>query len=125
MAYLLDTHAFLWWLADDPQLPQGVRKVIMEPKNDVLVSAATGWEISFKRALGKLDAPADLMPILEDEGFIELPISFDHGQRAGQLPSIHRDPFDRMLVAQCQAQGLTLLTRDDTISRYPIKTYWE
>lgn len=125
MAYLLDTHAFLWWLADDPQLPQGVRKVIMEPKNDVLVSAATGWEISIKRAYGKLDAPADLMPILEDEGFIELPISFDHGQRAGQLPSIHRDPFDRMLVAQCQAQGLTLLTRDDTISRYPIKTYWE
>ncbi len=125
MAYLLDTHTFLWWLADDPQLPQGVRNTIMAPQNDVLVSAATGWEISIKQSLGKLDVPTDLMFLLEEEGFIELPISYDHGQRAGQLPSIHRDPFDRMLVAQCQAQGLTLLTRDETIPRYAVKTYWD
>lgn len=125
MAYLLDTHTFLWWLADDPQLPQGVRNVMINPQNDILVSAATGWEISIKQSLGKLIAPTELVSLLDDEGFLELPITFAHGQRAGQLPTIHRDPFDRMLVAQCQAQGLTLLTRDETIPLYEVKTYWE
>lgn len=125
MSYLLDTHTFLWWLADDPQLPQDVRNVMMNPQNDILVSAATGWEISIKQSLGKLVGPTELFSLVDEEGFLELPISFAHGQRAGQLPTIHRDPFDRMLVAQCQAQGLTLLTRDETISRYEVKTYWE
>lgn len=124
MSFLLDTHTFLWWLADDSRLPEGVRDLIKAPENDVLVSAVTGWEISIKKTLGKLKAPDNLASLIDDEGFQELPIRFAHGQLAGCLPAIHRDPFDRMLVAQCQAQGLTLLTRDENIPRYDVRTYW-
>ncbi|PWN54706.1 PIN domain nuclease [Abyssibacter profundi] len=124
MAFMLDTHTFLWWLADDSRLPTGVRDRIKAPENQVFVSAATGWEISIKKALGKLEAPDEIASLLDEEGFQEMPISFVHGQMAGHLPSIHRDPFDRMLVAQCQAHGLTLLTRDENIPRYEVATFW-
>lgn len=124
MAFLLDTHTFLWWLADDSRLPAGVRDLIRAPENEIFVSAATGWEIAIKKALGKLEAPDDLVTLMDHEGFEEMPISFADGQLAGQLPAIHRDPFDRMLVAQCLANGLTLLTRDENIPRYEVATYW-
>lgn len=124
MAYLLDTHTLLWWLSDDARLPSGVRDIIRAPDNEVYVSAVSGWEIAIKRAMGKLDAPHDLVALIAEEGFQELPISFAHGERAGQLPPIHRDPFDRMLVAQSQVHGLTILTKDDDIPRYQVKTFW-
>jgi len=124
MSYLLDTHTLLWWLADDPALPPGVRALMANPEHDLFVSAASGWEIAIKRSLGKLVAPHDLASVLEAEGFIELPIRFADGERAGHLPPIHRDPFDRMLVAQAMAAGLTLLSRDDTIPRYGVATFW-
>lgn len=124
MAYLLDTHTLLWWLADDPALPGPVREIIRDPNQAMLVSAASSWEISIKRALGKLRAPDELLAILEEEGFQELPISWAHAQQAGRLPPIHRDPFDRMLIAQALLQGMTLLTADADIARYEVRTFW-
>lgn len=119
---LLDTHAFLWWLADDPRLGTGARERIAEPANAVYVSAATGWEIGIKKAVGKLRAPDDLDAMVPGEGFTHLPITFFHGEQAGALPPHHRDPFDRMLVAQAQAEGLVVVTRDPQIRAYGIRT---
>uniref|UniRef100_UPI001F5522C7 type II toxin-antitoxin system VapC family toxin n=1 Tax=Pseudomonas mohnii TaxID=395600 RepID=UPI001F5522C7 len=89
---MLDTHVFLWWLSDDPALGAEAREMIEEPRNQVLVSAASIWEISIKQAKGMLEAPEDLEALVEDEGFTKLPISLFHGQQAGKLPEIHRDP---------------------------------
>jgi PIN domain nuclease of toxin-antitoxin system len=118
---LLDTHAFLWWLFDDPALGADARQMIGEPRNQVLVSAASIWEISIKQAKGMLKAPEDLEVLVEDEGFTKLPISLFHGQQAGKLPEIHRDPFDRMLIAQAQAEGLELVTADGIIPQYGVR----
>lgn len=119
---LLDTPAFLWWLADAPQLGAKAREAIGNPSNQVFISAASGWEISIKRALGKLEAPANLDHLLEEEGFLHLPITFFHGEQAGQLPRHHADPFDRILIAQAQAEGLTIITSDARIPAYGIRT---
>lgn len=124
MAYLLDTHVLLWWLTDDPRLPDGVRTLIANPDHDIYVSAASGWEIGIKKSLGKLEAPHDLAVQLEQEGFQELPIRFQNGEDAGQLPPLHRDPFDRMLIAQAQAYDLILVTADAEIPSYPVRTFW-
>ncbi len=119
---LLDTHTLLWWLADDPRLGQRAREMIADERNEAYVSAASAWEISIKRALGKLEAPDDLDAIVEEEGFAKLPISFFHGERAGSLPALHRDPFDRMLIAQAQAEGLDIVTADERIGSYAVRT---
>ena len=119
---LLDTHAFLWWLADAPQLGELARKAIGDERNDVFVSAATGWEVAIKRAAGKLQAPDNLDVMVEDSGFSHLPITFFHGEQAGALPMHHRDPFDRMLIAQAQAEGLIIVTKDPYIPRYGVRT---
>jgi len=119
--FLLDTHTLLWWLADSNQLGERCRKVIGDQRNQVFVSAATTWEISTKMSLGKLEAPEDIDSIVEDEGFSKLPISLYHGQLAGKLPTLHRDPFDRMLIAQAQAEGLILLTADEVIGQYQLR----
>ena len=118
---LLDTQAFLWWLEDSPNLGKKARSAIEEPRNDVFVSAANSWEISIKKNIGKLTAPDDIDSIVEDEGFIHPPISLYHGEQAGQLPNIHKDPFDRMLIAQAQAEGLTLVTSNGVIPEYQVK----
>lgn len=118
---LLDTHALLWWLSDDPALGADARQMMEEPRNQVLVSAASIWEISIKQAKGMLEAPEDLETLVEDEGFTKLPISLFHGQQAGKLPEIHRDPFDRMLIAQAQAEGLELVTADGIIPQYGVR----
>ena len=120
---LLDTHVLLWWLSDDLQLGERSRQMIRDPRNQIFVSAASTWEISIKSALGKLDVPADIDSVVEDEGFSKLPISLYHGQLAGQLPSIHRDPFDRMLIAQAQSEGLILMTADETIPQYKLRVF--
>jgi len=119
---LLDTHVFLWWLADSPQLGDTVRQAIGDERNDVFVSAATGWEIAIKRAAGKLEAPDNLDALVEEGGFSHLPVTFFHGEQAGALPMHHRDPFDRMLVAQAQAEGLVIVTRDPWIPKYGVRT---
>ena len=116
--FLLDTHTLLWWLNDSPQLGPRCRQMISNERNQVFVSAATTWEISIKMAIGKLRAPEDMDSVVEDEGFSKLPISLYHGQLAGSLPAHHRDPFDRMLIAQAQAEGLILITADENISLY-------
>jgi len=119
---LLDTHVFLWWLNDDSQLGICAKTAIADGKNQVFISAATGWEISIKRALGKLNAPNDLDSFVEDEGFTHLPVTFFHGSQAGLLPMHHKDPFDRMLIAQAQAEGLQLVTVDEIIQKYGVRT---
>jgi len=119
--YLLDTHVFLWWLTDDPSLGEKARAVISDETNPVYVSAATVWEISIKKKLGKLKAPENMEKIVEEEQFIKLPILLSHAEKAGQLPYYHHDPFDRMLIAQALTEGLTIVTADKGFSRYKVK----
>lgn len=121
MRLLLDTHILLWWLSDHTSLPMAARVAIQAPSSDVFVSAASAWEIAIKRALGKLDFPiAQFAEILTAEGFEPLGIAVDHAVIAGGLPLHHNDPFDRMLVAQAQHEGLTLVTIDPMIRRYAV-----
>ena len=119
---LLDTHALLWVLDDSPELNERARRAIINPRNQVFVSAASVWEIAIKSALGKVTAPDDLLVAIEETGFTELGIKSSHAVQAGRLPLHHRDPFDRMLVAQAQAQGLTIVTRDANILLYGVST---
>ena len=121
MNLLLDTHVFLWWLADDPALDAEARQAIRDPAAIVHVSAASLWEISIKEALGKLDVEsADLAAEVPANGFVELAISGRHALAAGALPRHHDDPFDRMLVAQASLEGLTLVTRDPAMAAYEV-----
>ncbi|MDN3517133.1 type II toxin-antitoxin system VapC family toxin [Aquisalimonas lutea] len=118
---LLDTHTFLWWLNGDQSLGERAKAAIADPRNQVFVSAATGWEIAIKQAIGKLRVEeGDLDTIAEEEGFTHLPITFFHGTQAGALPRHHKDPLDRMLVAQAQAEGLIIVTADVDIPAYGV-----
>ena len=119
---LLDTHALLWWLEDSPRLDRVAYASIGASQNRVFVSAVTVWEIALKRNLGKLQAPDNLTELIWQEGFTGLPLALHHGEIAGNLPLIHRDPFDRMLVAQAQAEGLTLVTSDAALRQYDVAT---
>jgi len=122
MHLLLDTHVLLWWLDDSSRLGPTGRARIADPRARVFVSAATGCEISIKRALGKLRAPADLDAVLDRAGLERLAITFRHGEAAGDLPPLHRDPFDRMLVAQARLERLALVTADEAIRAYDVET---
>jgi PIN domain nuclease of toxin-antitoxin system len=117
---LLDAHAVLWWLADDDTLDAPARAAIADPANDVLVSAATVWEIAIKRAIGKLDAPTGLLEVLDRAGFDVLPITGGDAERAGELPRHHRDPFDRMLVAQASRLDALIVSRDAAFADYGV-----
>jgi PIN domain nuclease of toxin-antitoxin system len=119
VSLLLDTHVILWWLADDPMLPDGI-KARLDHEPDIYVSAATIWEVAIKQAMGKLPEPAGLAERILDSGFAELPISSRHAMGAARLPPIHRDPFDRMLVAQARQENLTLVTRDARCRKYEV-----
>lgn len=121
MSLLLDTHVVLWWLADDPELADEI-KDRLDHEPDVRVSAATIWEVAIKQALGKIAAPADLPEHIRDCGFREIPIGFTHAMAAGRLPPLHKDPFDRMLVAQARCEGLTLVTRNPHCRQYDVPT---
>jgi PIN domain nuclease of toxin-antitoxin system len=116
---LLDTHALLWWLAD-AGLTDQARDAIADPANLIMVSAASAWEISIKKALGKLAAPDDLEQQVDAGGFSALPVSVAHAIAAGQLPRHHDDPFDRMLIAQAFAEGLTIVTHDKRFTDYDV-----
>ncbi|MBC8091793.1 MAG: type II toxin-antitoxin system VapC family toxin [Pseudonocardia sp.] len=120
MRLLLDTHALLWWLGELPRLGAAARIEIGSPASEVHVSAVTATEISIKQAIGKLDAPDDLPEQLSLNGFSELPLTVRHGLAVAELPLLHGDPFDRMLIAQARVEGLTLVTADRKISAYDV-----
>ncbi len=128
MRLLLDTHALLWWLDGDRRLSQRVRRLIDNDDTTVLVSAASAWEICTKFRLGKLPGAAavaaDVQGCLDSQGFVSLPITVGHAQRAGSLPGPHRDPFDRVLIAQSQAEDLPLVTVDPVFGLYGTKVIW-
>jgi PIN domain nuclease of toxin-antitoxin system len=122
---LLDSHAYLWWLADDQRLGAKAKKAITDPANAVLVSAATIWEIAIKAALGRLDLHgADVVAEIAINRFVELPITAAHAAAAAALPRHHDDPFDRMLIAQAQLEHLRCVTRDPAFSAYRVPTLW-
>ena len=121
MRLLLDTHVLLWWLADDRRLGARARALISNADNSVYVSAASAWEISIKRALGKLKAPPSLDGSVEEAGFEKLSIEFQHAERAGALPPLHSDPFDRMLIAQALLEDLVLVTGDKSLAEYGVQ----
>jgi PIN domain nuclease of toxin-antitoxin system len=125
---LLDTHALLWWLSDDPALTKTARRTIAETKNTLYVSAASAWEIATKVRLGKLPTAADLVADfsaqMEREGFHLLAVSAEHGIRGGLLPGPHKDPFDRMLIAQAHAENLPIVSNDTAFDAYGVRRVW-
>ena len=128
MRILLDTHAFLWWLAGSPRLSGAAHAAIADPDNDILISAASAWEIATKYRLGKLpgaEAVArDVGGCIASQGFQGLPITVHDGARAGRLPGPHRDPFDRMLIAQALAGDLPLVSVETLFDRYGVNRIW-
>jgi PIN domain nuclease of toxin-antitoxin system len=124
MNLLLDTHILLWWLADDPALGNRAREAIADARNGVWISAASAWEVAIKSALGRLHLPAPATKVLPaglaENDFSPLPITVDHALRVIDLPPVHNDPFDRILIAQAIAQSLTLVTADAVFARYPV-----
>jgi len=121
MNILLDTHVLIWVLEDNPRLSEQARDAIIEGENMVFVSTASVWEMSIKKALGKLEVPNNLQQELEEHRFTLLDIKFEHAELAGKLPNIHKDPFDRMLVAQAKTEKLTLISKDKHIEQYDVK----
>lgn len=118
MRVLLDTHCFLWWRADHPNLPDEVRAAVADDRNEVFVSAAVGWEVVIKRALGKLDFDGTVAAAVAEEGFSSLSVALEHIDEVAELPLHHRDPFDRLLAAQARIEGLVLATVDSEILAY-------
>jgi PIN domain nuclease of toxin-antitoxin system len=117
---LLDTHIVLWWLDDHPALSSAVRNRIANGENLVFLSAAVVWEIRIKEAIGKLDIPTDFQMILDQQPFEKLAIKVEHAQAVKDLPPHHRDPFDRMLIAQAVTEGLTIATHDPVFEKYSV-----
>jgi PIN domain nuclease of toxin-antitoxin system len=120
MNLTLDTHVLLWWLENDPVLGKGARTAIMDDRNIVIVSAAVVWEIRIKQALGKLQIDPSFLEVIRDQGFELLPVTADHAYAVGDLPMHHRDPFDRLIIAQALLEGLTVVTRDPLVTKYEV-----
>ena len=120
MKLLLDTHAALWWLSDDARIGNDAARQLTDETNQVLLSSTVVWEVAIKRALGKLRAPEDVATVLAASSFGPLSISIDHATLAGSLPSHHRDPFDRLLIAQATLDSLTIVTRDPRFAVYGV-----
>jgi PIN domain nuclease of toxin-antitoxin system len=125
---LLDTHAFLWWLAGDERLSKDAREAISDELDSIFVSAASIWEIATKHRLGKLPAASaivgDLARVIESQGFVGLPIMVRHGETAGALPGPHRDPFDRMLIAQAMLDDLVIVSNERAFGAYGVRLLW-
>lgn len=128
MRLLLDTHALLWWLSDNPQLTKPATRAIANTRNTVIVSAASAWEIATRVRLGKLptavDLVADFVAQMEREGFQLLAVSVEHAIRGGMLPGPHKDPFDRMLIAQAQAEHLPIVSNETAFDAYGVRRVW-
>jgi PIN domain nuclease of toxin-antitoxin system len=123
-ALLLDTHVLLWSVGDEELLSPAAHDALSAGEVPAYVSAASIWEIAIKRASGKLVVPEDLLEKVAAASFIELGITFEHAVRAGALPVHHRDPFDRMIVAQAQSEGLTVVSADPRIAAYDVPVLW-
>lgn len=127
MRLLLDTHTVFWWFTKAASLSEHALALISDPENTVVVSAASAWELAIKATTGKLDSlsiAVDLHRLVQEEAFAALPITFEHAARAGLLPSHHRDPFDRLLVAQAQAFNMPIVSADSVLDRYDIQRIW-
>lgn len=125
MRILLDTHALLWAMAAPKRLPKRVAAAIREPANEVFVSAVSTWEIAIKSGIGKIEADvSEIADAFEEMGFVELPVTVAHTIRLGEIPPHHRDPFDRLLVAQAMEGGLSLASRDSVFSAYSVDVVW-
>lgn len=122
MRCLLDTHVLLWWLENPVALSEKARSVIKDGKNAIYVSAAVVWEIAIKRSLGKLDIPDNIDAVLKTNRFLPLSITVDHALAVQSLPTHHRDPFDRMLIAQAIFEDMAIITRDLNIQNYQVPT---
>ncbi|RLB35626.1 MAG: type II toxin-antitoxin system VapC family toxin [Deltaproteobacteria bacterium] len=128
MRYLLDTHAFLWFITNDKRLSETAHRIIRDRNNEIFFSAASAWEISIKTALGRLSIEGDLEPFLVgqlvENGFLSLPVTVPHAARVFTLPDIHKDPFDRILVSQAGTENMPLITRDPMVRQYDIEAVW-
>lgn len=122
MEYLLDTHVILWWFSDPKQIASKAYKVISDKDNSILVSCASLWEMSIKKSLGRLTVPRNLLEVMHNEGFKILSIGPEETLGICDLPPIHQDPFDRMLVMQAKLHDLILITRDKNVMDYPVIT---
>ena len=125
---LLDTHTFLWWVFEQPELSAKAEGLIMDRGNEIVVSVVSPWEIVIKARLGRLDVPADVPAFVRDQldrnGFTVLPVSLDHVLRVHGLPLLHKDPFDRLLLAQALHEAIPLVTRDGRLAAYGAETLW-
>ena len=125
MSYLLDTHIFLWWVLNHPNLSRSIRATIADPTHDVYVSAASAWEMTIKSSIGKLTLPSSPEHWIKEQlrlnAFLPLPISIEHALAVASLPPLHKDPFDRIIIAQANVEGLTLITDDAIIPQYAVK----
>lgn len=128
MQLLLDTHTFLWWTADDPQLSSAARAAIANAANDVFISAVSGWEMAIKARLGRLPLPEPpdsfMARMIGRHALSVLPVTMRHALHVFHLPEHHSDPFDRLLVAQANLESMTLITNDAAIRRYSVSTLW-
>jgi PIN domain nuclease of toxin-antitoxin system len=128
MRLLLDTHTFLWWVTDPDSLSRKARRSITDPENEIFVSAATAWEIAIKFHLGRLKQAEPFVYSLRSDlrklGFSELPISVEHAQHAGLLPGDHKDPFDRMLIAQAQLESMSVVSNEKLFDTYHVHRLW-
>ena len=124
MKLLLDTHVALWWLADDDRIGDHVVRRLTENTSQVLLSAVVVWEVAIKRSLGKLDAPPELARTLLDAGAQPLPVTIDHAAAVEKLPWRHRDPFDRLLVAQALTEDAAIVSGDEPLSEYGVTVIW-
>lgn len=124
MKLILDTHAALWWLSGDRRFGAAAEAELADSSNRVMLSAAVVWEVAIKRSLGKLDAPDDLAAVLLAGGAQPLPVGLDHAALVETLPWHHRDPFDRLLIAQARVERATLMTADEAFHQYDVRVLW-
>jgi PIN domain nuclease of toxin-antitoxin system len=128
MRVLLDTHTFLWWITDDPRLSGKARETIANRNNELYLSAASGWEIMIKMKIGRLSLPKNPRHFIADQLLLNniesLPIQMSHALHLHSLPDHHRDPFDRMIVAQAQLEKLPILSCDSQIAKYEVRVIW-
>ena len=128
MRYLLDTHAFLWFVLDDQRISTKAKSIIKDSKNEIYFSAASAWEMSIKIRLGRLTIEEDLEPFiikqLAENNFSTLSITIFHSIYTSKLPNIHKDPFDRMIVAQAQVEDLSIISKDKNIKKYSVPVVW-
>lgn len=124
MRLLLDTRAALWWLADDERFGEDASRQLVDAENQVFLSPVVVWEVAIKRSLGKLDAPPGLRSLLLGAGALPLPIGLEHAERVEELPWHHRDPFDRLLVAQAMIEGAAVVSHDGSFEAYEVPVVW-